>query len=288
MIVVRLSDGLGNQLFQFAASETLRARSGAAIGFLTDAFYERRANPNRPLLLPALIDCRDQLLPENSFRASWTSLLHRLLTPPDNAVRHIPGLCHLTRRAGYHPAFEWINDHMLVSGYFQARRCVADVLPAIRTKVHAGFGRRIDAARARLRAVHGDGRILALHLRLGDYQRIGDGREAIVPVERIRNALGQVDRETTILLFTDTPKVLSSLDLGRLIELYSGRDALDDFAGMIACDDFIIANSTFSWWAAALGTTPDKIVWAPADWLRPGRPGSDPNNDIYLDEHRRY
>jgi hypothetical protein len=150
------------------------------------------------------------------------------------------------------------------------------------------FGARINAAGAELRSRFGTRRLVALHLRLGDYRKIGDGSEAIVPIARIAAALGHLPADATIVAFSDTPEILSTLDLGRVVQPYTGADVLADFAAMTACDDFVIANSTLSWWASTLGTAANKQVWAPRDWLRPARPGSDPDNDIYLPTHRLY
>lgn len=47
------------------------------------------------------------------------------------------------------------------------------------------------------------------------------------------------------------------------VEYVSGCSTVESFALLKSCNDFVIANSTFSWWASWLGEHPNKIVYAP-------------------------
>lgn len=55
------------------------------------------------------------------------------------------------------------------------------------------------------------------------------------------------------------------------VEFYQGETEWDDFSLMASCDHHIIANSTFSWWAAWMGRNPNKVVITPSaeTWFGP-------------------
>ena len=107
---------------------------------------------------------------------------------------------------------------------------------------------------------------VALHIRRGDYLR-NSGNHHNLTDDYYRNALKEFDEDRQVIIFTDDPEwALSNplFDSDRFI-VSEGTGPYHDLYLMSHCSDFIIANSTFSWWGAWLANC-GKVV-APKTWF---------------------
>ena len=85
----------------------------------------------------------------------------------------------------------------------------------------------------------------------------------------ITAALCEIESPSFVLFGDDIQWALSSLDFGSApveSQSYDQTDELVDLWLMSRCRHAIIANSTFSWWGAWLGSQvgTNRMVWAPA------------------------
>jgi hypothetical protein len=93
-------------------------------------------------------------------------------------------------------------------------------------------------------------------------------------IDYYRNALSTLSQACgalTAYLFSDDAawareNVQSMASPGCTIRVIEEADPLKSFYLMRQCRHFVVANSTFSWWAAWLGEYPGKMVWVPSVW----------------------
>ena len=96
-------------------------------------------------------------------------------------------------------------------------------------------------------------------------------------------ALSKFDKKRQVVVFTDDPKWAFEQELfadDRFI-ISNEVGPYHDLYLMTQCDDFIIANSTFSWWGAWLANR--GIVIAPKKWFGPNN--IDKNMDDLYPSH---
>ena len=109
---------------------------------------------------------------------------------------------------------------------------------------------------------------IALHIRRGDFL-INSGNHHNLSIEWYEKALSKFDSDREVILFTDDPFWASAQEIFKpdRFLLSDGNSPYHDLYLMTQCDDFIIANSTFSWWGAWLANK-GRVI-APKKWFGP-------------------
>ena len=115
---------------------------------------------------------------------------------------------------------------------------------------------------------------VAVHIRGGDYTNAVNSKiHGILTKDYYAHALHVIKEQrgdVQVFLFTDdvehSRNILEEFNQCIIASTYS-ETSWQDMMFMSLCKDFIIANSTFSWWGAWLSEREEKIVVAPKNWF---------------------
>jgi hypothetical protein len=229
MIIARLSGGLGNQLFQYATARRLAEINGTEVTLDLTAF---QGGGGRPFRLDAFrISARPATAHDIALRAE------RVVAEP---------------AFGYHPAIMGFPDDVVLHGYWQTEKYFAESRDLLRRELAFRDDAVMAAARTQVAALRRDGRpVVALHARRGDYVGEYAGLFHSLSVDWYRAAMALFP-DAWFVAVSDDPAWIGAALPGDRLTIAASADDLADFALMRACDHHIIANSTFSWWAAWL------------------------------------
>jgi len=124
-------------------------------------------------------------------------------------------------------------------------------------------------------------KLVSLHVRRGDYL-INPTYHPQPPNKYYNTAIDMLDDGNTTFICVSNDKVWCEGNLKRDNLIYEFNNLIYDMCLISKCDDHIIANSTFSWWGAWLGISPNKTIIAPKIWF--GSAAGDLNTtDLYCD-----
>ena len=107
---------------------------------------------------------------------------------------------------------------------------------------------------------------IALHIRRGDFVWNNKNHPPL-SLDYYKSALDLFESDREVIIFSDDTEWCKEQELfaDDRFAVAEGGDQFYDLCLMSMCDDFIIANSTFSWWGAWLGNR-GKVV-APKNWF---------------------
>jgi Glycosyl transferase family 11 len=114
---------------------------------------------------------------------------------------------------------------------------------------------------------------VSLHVRRGDYVTLGD--HGLCDQAYYEAALARIteglEGEPTVFVFSDDPLWARDnlpLPFNKVVVDFNGPETdFEDMRLMSLCRHNIIANSSFSWWAAWLNANPGRRVAGPAHWF---------------------
>jgi hypothetical protein len=166
--------------------------------------------------------------------------------------------------------FNKCPDWISLYGFFQTEKYFKNIKELIR-KDFTFKSEILNPCKDMIKSF-GDGTIISLHIRRTDYLTNSQNHNNL-SLDYYEEALSEFPSNSTVIIFSDDPEwckeqEIFSSDRFLVSENNSGYI---DMCLMSLCSDYIIANSSFSWWGAWLSKNQDKKVIAPnpKNWFGP-------------------
>lgn len=277
MIIVKISGGLGNQLFQYAAARSLAHKRGVELILDLNWFNHR---PSSNTVREFELDGYEiQARKPNAGEQLWLKLHQgRFLSRIPIFPRRWQ---HFREQAfAFDPKVLDLPGNTYLDGYWQSYKYFSDIAQQIRTELtpKAVLG-DIDQAVAR-EISHANSQAVSLHVRRGDYVTNPAAAKThglcgnVYYEDAVKTVASSLQDPHFFVFSDDMEWVRGNLALpGKVtyVDHNGAKSAFQDLRLMSLCDHHIIANSSFSWWGAWLRCNEHGLVIAPAKWFADGR-----------------
>ncbi|MDD4899954.1 MAG: alpha-1,2-fucosyltransferase [Candidatus Omnitrophica bacterium] len=268
MVIVKLTGGLGNQLFQYALGRKIAHLKAVELKLDISGFKTYKLH---------------------KYSLSHFNIIEEFASVHELARFNRKGLIpYLTERLkpyykrcvvyDRHHYFDKnifkTNNDVYIDGYFQSEKYFSDIEPILRNEI--SFKVPPEGENMRLAELVGKNTSVSLHVRRGDYIRdpLTFKIHGVCSMDYYGEAVRLIAQRTTkphFFIFSDDPCwAEKNLNFDYPVTFVTHNNAdhnFEDLRLMSLCKHHIIANSTFSWWGAWLNANPEKIVVAPKKWL---------------------
>ena len=290
MNIIRMTGGLGNQMFQYALYMKLKAL-GKEVKF--DDINEYRHDNAKPIML--------SIFRINIPRATWDEInafTDGSMKLTKRIRRNLFGRRAIEyREEGFYDPKVLSFDDMYLRGYFQSEKYFEDIKDDVRElyqfpeleTMHL-TDKLYNVTKEYLDEIENTMSV-SLHMRRSDSRPDEELYEGICTEQYYEAAVGYIQErvpDAIFYIFSNEPKwvkgwvdnlIASRItedmtqqeieELQRkfvMIEANTEYTAYLDMQLVTRCKHNIISNSSFSWWGAWLNENPDKIVVAPDKW----------------------
>ncbi len=267
MVVVQLIGGLGNQMFQYALGRSLAiAREDSLflnLGKLSSTFAIGNTSQSHP----------------RSFGLDVFNIVADITSIEKLQAEHSNVIWTVTESGfGFFPEvlLECRNHRNLgIVGWWQSEKYFWDHAEVIRNdftfkpEYSSPYPSRVAAEILQCDSI-------CVHVRRTDVLKIENTKGPVDLDYYLRGVGAMLERVPAGRAFVFSDDIAwcrERLSLPLPVTFVSSESpdslhAADDLYLMSLCKHFVIANSTYSWWAAWLGSFADKVVVAPQRWYR--------------------
>ena len=273
-VVVRLKGGLGNQMFQYAFGKAMALETNSNLWI--DISFLRQNNQTKGVFIAR--DYGLWVFPNINDKVLEFEKLYenRLLKKLKRRIFY-PKLQEVVEATlTYNGAYSNLQPPVLYDGFWQNENYFLKYENEIRKCFSFSPVEEGDNAYNYLNWILKAPVSIGVHVRRGDYlndlilQHHGICSKAYY-LEAFRQMRERYPG-AEYFFFSDDPAWVDS-EMAKYVENYTvvegnlGADSWKDMCLMSRCSHQIIANSSFSWWAAWLNNDKNKSVIAPSRWL---------------------
>ena len=295
MIITQLIGGLGNQLFQYAVARKIAYERNVSLKLDVTGFddYKLRPYKLRSFNIKAEIASKEEI--SRIKKSSENQIIKNIYQKIDTIMPY--SRKHYIKEPffPYDPRIEQIIDNVYLEGYWQTEKYFKSIASLIRSEVT--LKEEMEGKSSELKeTILNDEQSVSIHVRRGDYvtndltSQIHGCCSLRYYSKAIQKINGLLGSPNYYVFSDDVPWTKENLKINNptiYIENEGPDKDCEELILMSLCRHHIIANSSFSWWGAWLGTNVDKITIAPSRWVNdPSRDMSDiiPEGWIKIDD----
>lgn len=271
-IVLKLQGGMGNQMFQYAFGRKIQKKTGRKLILDISDFKYDKAGRKYALgffMLPKTIeiDSSGKYNYKYDQRRNWIIKLFVKLCPEI--------LFDMGKKFGIY-IWEDIRflpfeideklSNIYVHGLWQSESYFHEIRDAVKKELRVAgeFSQSDEEIVKKMRTVNS----VCVHIRRGDFLS-SENNLVVCGLDyyyEAKNIIQQLVNDPFYFVFSDDPEWVKKNLWSENVTIVSGnRMDYEEFRLMYNCKNYIISNSTFSWWASYIGNN-NGVVVAPKRW----------------------
>jgi len=278
MIIVNLDGGLGNQMFQYATGLALSLETGQTIRYSTDTIGTH--STPRSLELTEVFNLtinhadaddikrvvgtlRSQRLARKIFSKPYSRYIRGSRFISDDRLKFAANLANRCRKGAY------------LHGYWQSEAYFSHYQEHVLESFK--FMPFLDLKNIKCRDEVASSPSIGVHVRRGDYITKAEASQThyALPESYYLSAIAKLrgrQPQAKVFFFSDDPawvkkNLCSKIYNSEVIDHNTDNGHHNDMQLLSLCNSIVIANSSFSWWAAWLNRDEHKTIVAPARWF---------------------